>query len=58
MHTQKRIGEGDVVILKAITPPNIRSFDELINQAHQQAETAGLQPEDITDAIAEARKKS
>jgi AbrB family looped-hinge helix DNA binding protein len=52
------LGEGDVVILKAITPPSIRSFDALIEEARQQAEKYGLQPSDLNDAIEEARKPS
>lgn len=49
------VGEGDVVILKAITPPNLRSFDVLIEQARQQAADSGLEISDITDAIKKAR---
>jgi AbrB family looped-hinge helix DNA binding protein len=35
------VGEGDVVILKAISAPSIESFDALIQQARQQAKVAG-----------------
>lgn len=49
------IGEGDVVILKAITPPNMEDFDALLRQAHQQAKAAGMKRSDITTAIKEVR---
>jgi AbrB family looped-hinge helix DNA binding protein len=49
------VGEGDVVILKAITPPKISSFDALIEQARQQAAESGLDFSDIENAIKKAR---
>jgi AbrB family looped-hinge helix DNA binding protein len=49
------LGEGDVVILKAITPPSIEDFDDLLQQAHQQAKAAGMKRSDITKAIKEVR---
>jgi AbrB family looped-hinge helix DNA binding protein len=51
------VGEGDVVILKAITAPTLESFDTLIQKARQQAEESGLKRGDITAAIAKARGK-
>jgi AbrB family looped-hinge helix DNA binding protein len=49
------VGEGDVVILKAISTPDVEPFDLLIQQARQQAETAGLKRVDIAKALANAR---
>jgi AbrB family looped-hinge helix DNA binding protein len=49
------VGEGDVVILKAITPPSLESFDALIQKARQQADTSGLKRGDIANAVARAR---
>ena len=49
------VGEDDVVILKAITTPNMENFDKLIKEARQQARTAGLKRKDITDAVSKAR---
>ena len=49
------VGEDDVVILKAITMPNMENFDKLIKEARQQARTAGLKRKDITDAVSKAR---
>jgi AbrB family looped-hinge helix DNA binding protein len=51
------VGEGDVVILKAISAPSLDSFDTLIQQARQQAKAAGLESSEITKAILKARKK-
>ena len=49
------VGEGDVVILKAITAPSMESFDALVQQARQQAKVAGLERDDIAKAILKAR---
>lgn len=49
------IGEGDVVILKRISPPSISEFDEIIQEAHRQARKAGLKRPDIEAAIKAVR---
>jgi AbrB family looped-hinge helix DNA binding protein len=49
------VGEGDVVILKAITAPSLEPFEALIQQARQQAKVAGLKRVDIANAVAKAR---
>ena len=49
------LGEGDVVILKAITAPSLDTFDVLIQQARREAEAAGLKRAEIAKAIAQAR---
>jgi AbrB family looped-hinge helix DNA binding protein len=49
------VGEDDVVILKAITPPNMAPFDALIQQARQQAKMAGLKRADLPKAVSKAR---
>lgn len=51
------VGEGDVVILKAISAPNLESFDALIQDARRQAQEAGLKRADITKAITKARSR-
>ena len=51
------IGEGDVVVLKVISPPSMDAFDGLIRQARQQAKAAGLQRSEISKAISRAREK-
>lgn len=47
------LGERDVVILKALSAPSMKDFDELIAKARKQARKTGLKRSDI----AEARKK-
>ena len=49
------VGEGDVVILKTITPPSMDGFDNLIRRARQQARTSGMKRSDIAKAILKAR---
>ncbi len=51
------VGDGDVVILKVVVPPDMAEFDALIKQARQQAKEAGLTSSDITSAVAKARAK-
>jgi AbrB family looped-hinge helix DNA binding protein len=52
------VGDKDVVILKAISPPAMENFDALIVEARRQAKKAGMKRSDITTAIAKARNKS
>ncbi|MEJ2265105.1 MAG: AbrB/MazE/SpoVT family DNA-binding domain-containing protein [Anaerolineales bacterium] len=49
------VGKDDVVILKAITAPEMESFDKLIQEARQQAKEARLTRKDIADAVLRAR---
>jgi AbrB family looped-hinge helix DNA binding protein len=51
------VGEGDVVILKAISAPERESFEVLIQQARQQAKEAGLERADIAKAVSKARSR-
>jgi AbrB family looped-hinge helix DNA binding protein len=52
------VGDKDVVILKAISPPSMEDFDALIIEARRQAKKAGMKLSDITAAIAKARSKN
>jgi len=52
------VGDKDVVILKAISPPSMADFDALISEARKQARKAGLKRSNITAAIAKARNKN
>jgi AbrB family looped-hinge helix DNA binding protein len=52
------VGDKDVVILKAISPPSMEDFDALISEARRQAKKAGMKQSDITNAIAKARSKN
>lgn len=51
------IGEGDVVVLKIITPPSSTEFNDLILKAREAAYEAGMTPEDIQKAISEVRSE-
>lgn len=49
------VGEGDVVILKIISPPSMKEFDTLVTKAKFQARQAGLKRADIAAAIKKVR---
>ncbi|MCP4677189.1 MAG: AbrB/MazE/SpoVT family DNA-binding domain-containing protein [Deltaproteobacteria bacterium] len=49
------VGQGDVVVLKALTSPSMDDFDQLIADARKQARRAGMKRADIKAAIAEVR---
>ena len=49
------VGNDDVVILKAITAPEMEPFDALIKQARQQAKLAGLKQSDVAKAFSNVR---
>ena len=51
------VGEKDTVILKAISPPSLEEFDELIMEARKQARKAGLKRSDIPAAIRKVRRR-
>lgn len=50
------VGEGDVVILKTITPPSMKAFDKIIGRAREQAKLAGMKPSDIEEATKAVRE--
>ena len=49
------MGERDVVILKAIAPPAMEEFDDLVRQARSAARKAGMKPADVRKAVSRAR---
>jgi AbrB family looped-hinge helix DNA binding protein len=49
------VGENDVVILKAISPPSMEDFDALIAEARRQGKEAGLKKSDIAAVLAKVR---
>lgn len=51
------IGEGDVVILKAIHPPDMSEFDTVVERARKAAKKAGLKRSDVADAIDRVRRE-
>jgi AbrB family looped-hinge helix DNA binding protein len=50
------IGDKDVVILKAITPPSLNDFDGLVSKARAAARKAKMKRNDISRAVAKTRK--
>jgi len=50
------IGEGDVVILKAIHPPDMNEFDTVVERARTAATKAGLKRSDVAEAIERVRR--
>lgn len=51
------VGEGDVVVLKAIQPPPMTDFKGLLERARASAEEAGLTPQEVEGAVRKARGK-
>lgn len=51
------VGEGDVVILKTLTPLSMDRFDSLIRKARQQARASGMKRSDIAKAVATVRAR-
>jgi AbrB family looped-hinge helix DNA binding protein len=51
------VGEGDVVILKVISPPSMGDFDRLITQVRTQARRSGLRKRDVAAAVSRVRAR-
>ena len=51
------VGNRDVVILKAITPPSLKAFDDLVSRARIQARRAGLRRSDVKAAVKKVRRR-
>lgn len=51
------ISEGDVILLKLLTPPSLSQFDSLIKKARKQVKDSGIKPNDVNNAINEVRNK-
>ena len=51
------VGEGDVVVLKALKPPKMSDFKTLLARVRESAEAVGLSEDDIERAIREVRGK-
>lgn len=50
------IGDRDVVVLKAIQPPDMSQFDELVGQARKAARKAGMKRSDVEEVLREVRE--
>jgi AbrB family looped-hinge helix DNA binding protein len=51
------IGRRDVVILKEITAPSMKEFDDLIAEARASARRAGMKRSDVRGAVRRARER-
>lgn len=51
------VGQGDVVILKTLTRPDLRQFDSLVRQARKNARAAGLTRTHVKQAIRRGRRR-
>ncbi len=49
------VGVRDVVILKAISAPSLKEFNDLIGEAQRQARRSRLKKSDIEAAVAKVR---
>ena len=49
------VGEGNVVILKTVEPPNAKKLKALMDKVQAAAKAAGVTPEDVERAIREVR---
>lgn len=51
------VGEGDVVVLKALKAPKMSDFKALLKKAQKSAAEAGLTQDEVEKAIREVRAK-
>ena len=51
------VGEGDVVVLKVVTPPSRSEFGDLLSRARRQARKAGMKRADVDAAVKKVRGK-
>ena len=49
------VGEGDVVVLKLVSAPDLGDLDDLLAEARSQARRAGLKRSDVRTAIQDLR---
>ena len=52
------VGNNDVIILKAIQPPSMDEFNDLLKEARKKAKKARLKRSDISDAVVQVRQKN
>jgi len=48
--------DGENVLMKPIRPPQMESFEGLLEESRKAAAEAGLTPKDVQDAIREVRR--
>jgi AbrB family looped-hinge helix DNA binding protein len=49
------VGEGDVVVLKALKAPRLEDLGALLDRAQESADAVGLTPDEVEQAIREVR---
>jgi AbrB family looped-hinge helix DNA binding protein len=52
------LGQGNAIILKAISKPSPAEFQAILKKARQQARKAGMKKSDIEAAIRKVRKRA
>jgi AbrB family looped-hinge helix DNA binding protein len=52
------VGNNDVIILKAIQPPSMDEFNDLLKEARKKAKKARLKRSDISDAVVQVRQQN
>jgi len=52
------VGNNDVIILKAIQPPSMDEFNDLLKEARKKAKKARLKRSDISDAVGQVRHQN
>ena len=50
--------DGDNILLKPISAPNLAEFDSLLKKSQEWAMEVGMKEKDIDDAIAAVRKRN
>jgi AbrB family looped-hinge helix DNA binding protein len=51
------VGDGDVVILKVISPPSREDFTRLVAKARKQAKKAGVRKREVSAAVRKVRSR-
>jgi AbrB family looped-hinge helix DNA binding protein len=49
-------GDGDVVVLKKLSPPNMAEFDTVVAKARRDAKAVRLEKHDVTAAVRKTRR--
>jgi AbrB family looped-hinge helix DNA binding protein len=51
------LGQRDTVVLKALRPPRMDQFDDLITEARRQARRASMKRSDVSAAVRRVRSR-
>jgi len=51
------VGEKGTVVFKAISPPSMDEFDDVLEEARRQARKAGMKRSDISAALKKVRAR-